>query len=102
MEEVPVRVAQMTRRGRQASAAKHHLIDHELAIVLGDGASRLSETGIRTVGAAGPLPSVAVPFIRPGLRYGGLHLELRRQPAASPACVGVGFVPAHVTDRRIR
>src|SRR4051794_26536021 len=101
MEEVPVRVAEMTRRRRQAAAAKHHLVDHKLAVVLADGAIRLPEAGVGTVGAGSPLPSIAVPLMRPGLPNSRLHLELRRQPGAGPACVCIGFVPAHVANGRV-
>src|SRR6185437_11807271 len=51
MEEIPVGRAGVTWRGDAGAAAQDHLVDHELAVVLADGAGCRPIAGIWCVGA---------------------------------------------------
>ena len=56
IEEIAIGRPRMTVRRRQRRAAQYHLIDHELAIVFAERTGLGLITGIRRIGAAGPLP----------------------------------------------
>jgi hypothetical protein len=94
----------MAGRRRRARATEHLLVDHELAVVLADGAGGRRESGVRHVGARRPLPNLAVPARRVVLWRGrdGFPLGFQREACAGPARVRVGFVPTHMRDRGAR
>src|SRR5436190_22165769 len=59
IEEIAIALARMPRRRRLRAAAQHHLIDHELAIVLAERTGGRAVARIGRVGAACPLPDDA-------------------------------------------
>src|SRR4051812_16641746 len=116
----------MTGRRQAGAAPQHHLVAHELAVVLPDGAFGNPVTRISAIGAPGPLPDVAEHFgllspfalagagaprvqlaavgeatsrrVVGGSGGGVLPLLLGREARARPARVGVGLVVADVGD----
>src|SRR5262249_32233602 len=58
-EEVPIRPPGVGARRDTRCAAEHHLVAHELAVVLAQRPDRRCVAGIGRVGAGGPLPYVA-------------------------------------------
>src|SRR5687768_14981286 len=58
-EEIAIARTHMAGWRDAGTAAQHHLIDHELAVVFGDRAGGRSETRIGLVGRARPFPDVA-------------------------------------------
>ena len=98
-EEVAVGRAGVARRGERAAAAQHHLVGHELAVVLADGAGGRVEAGVGVVGRGRPLPAVAVDLAQVAgraarRRAGGTSSvsarlparRARRWPSATTAC----------------
>src|SRR6185312_267009 len=55
------------------AATQHHLVRHELAVVLADRAGERVETGIGDIGTGGPFPSVADHLLQ-ALARGGLRM----------------------------
>src|SRR5690606_10539157 len=105
------------------TAAQHHLVAHELAVVLAERSPDRAVSGIGSVRTLGPLPNVAQHLLDPlpagrglrleqallregalrsGLAGGHLPLRLGRQAALAPAGEGVGLEEADVADREIR
>src|SRR5476651_1139068 len=60
IEEIAIARARMPNGRRKRRAAQHHLIDHELAVVLAERAFRRAIARIGRRGAARPLPHRAV------------------------------------------
>src|SRR5215212_4410828 len=56
IEEIAVARAGVAERRRMRTAAQHHLIDHEFAVVFAEGAERRAISGVGEVRAARPLP----------------------------------------------
>ena len=123
-EEVAVARPGVARRGDAGAAAQHHLVAHELAVVLTDRAGRRLEAGVGQVGGrrstprprcragrapaggaaagggAGAARAEVVRRVADAAAPGGhLPLELGREPGAGPAGVGVGLEVADVDDR---
>src|SRR3546814_10688438 len=73
VEEIAVGGPHMAARRRAASAAKHELAAHELAIIFAHRAGGGTEARIGTIGAAGPFPHAAEHLLQPrvGRRGGG-------------------------------
>ena len=112
----------MAARGGTAATAQHPLAAHEFAVVFAEVAGERTEAGISTIGAAGPFPDIAeqladasaLPCLRmqlvvigevafDRLRGGGrFPFEFGGQAGAGPACAGIGFVVAEMTDRCVR
>lgn len=130
-EEIAVAGPDVAARRDAGAAAQHVLIAHEFAVVFSHRAAVRAEAGIGLVGAAGPLPGVAVELggarpAWPGGRgpriqvaafqhvgvhagaavrlaaRGGFPFGLARQPDPGPAGVGVGLEVAHVRDGRLQ
>src|SRR5580700_2648137 len=92
----------MTGGCRERRAAQHHLIDHELAVVLAECAGLGLITRIGRIGAAGPLPHRAERVVE---RLGSgsyFPFGFAWQMLAGPARKRVGFVEADMTDRQRR
>src|SRR4029079_7866524 len=86
MEEVPVAGARMPRRRGERSAAQHHLVDHELSVVLADRTCDRPIPRIWVVGAARPRPDMRRQFADLDVSAGGsLPLRLGREPRTGPA-----------------
>src|SRR5690606_31370889 len=60
IEEAAVSRADVLEPGRAGAAADDHLVAHELAVVLAEGAGERPETGVGAVRRRGPFPYVAV------------------------------------------
>src|SRR5664279_4967321 len=58
-KEVAIGRSNMRLRRRAGSAAQHHLVAHELAVVLANRSLGRLETGIGAVGAGRPFPNIA-------------------------------------------
>ena len=83
----------------ERGAAQHHLIDHELAVVLAERAGRRPDSPDRRIGAAGPLPDDAEGVVeRAGTRR-DLPFGFGRQILAGPARESIGLVIADMTNR---
>src|SRR5262245_24182726 len=86
--------------GGVRAAAQHHLVDHELAVVLPERALRCAVARIRQIGAAGPLPDHGEGILE---EIGGdLPLCLGGKLLAGPAGERVGLVIAYMGDRGAR
>src|SRR5664280_2284043 len=89
-KEVPIGRSNVRLRRRAGSAAQHHLIAHELAVVLADRSLGRLETGIGAVGAGRPFPNIAE-HLRQRLRR--LN-RLNRARMQTPALETVSCHPA--------
>ena len=58
-EKIAVRVARVPCAGIRRATAQHHLIDHELTVVLASDTAPGFVSGVRVVVAARPLPDRA-------------------------------------------
>src|SRR5215475_9265221 len=96
VEEIPIACACMPGRCRVRGAAQHHLVDHELAIVLAKRAWSCAKSRIWRIGAACPLPDDPECVIDQTHPRRHLPLGLRRQILGGPARERVGFVIAHM------
>ncbi len=112
----------MAARGGTAATAQHPLAAHEFAVVFAQIAGERTEAGVGAIGAAGPFPDIseqladapALPCLRmqlvvigevafDRLRGGGrFPFELGGQAGTGPACAGIGFVVAEMTDRCVQ
>uniref|UniRef100_A0A0N4Z3F5 DUF4157 domain-containing protein n=1 Tax=Parastrongyloides trichosuri TaxID=131310 RepID=A0A0N4Z3F5_PARTI len=104
IEEVAIGRPRVARRSGEGAAAQHHLIGHELAVVLGRRAFGRTKAGVRGIGAGGPLPHLAIQ-VGEGVRAAArrmLPLRLGRQAPTRPPREGVGLVEADMTHRRRR
>lgn len=130
-EEIAVTGPDVAARRHAGATAQHVLIAHEFAVVFSHRAAVRPEAGIGFVGAAGPLPGVAVELGRtrpawPGGRgpriqvaafqhvgvpagvavrlaaRGRLPFGFAWQPDPRPAGVGVGLEVAHMRDGRLQ
>ena len=129
-EEIAVAGPDVAARRHAGAAAQHVLIAHEFAVVFSHRAAVRAEAGIGLVGAAGPLPGVAVELggpdqpgragagrvsrwplssmlaCTPGLpsgwrRAADSHSDSRGN-RTRPTGVGVGLEVAHVRDGRLQ
>jgi len=93
----------MTCGRRQRGAAKHHLIDHELAVVFAKCSGRSAIPRIGRIGAARPLPDNAEGIVKHAACGGDLPFGFARQVLAAPAGKRIGFIVADVAgwQRRI-
>src|SRR5262249_19561353 len=98
IEEVAVAWARMALGRRVRAAAQHHLIDHELAVVLAERTGRRAESRIGRIGTARPLPDDPEGIVDEPETRGHLPLCFGRQVLAGPARERIGFVVAHVRD----
>src|SRR5262245_42119990 len=83
------------------AAAQHHLVDHELAVVLAERALGRAEARVGQIGAARPLPDRAEGIVEQACARGHLPFGFGRQVLAGPAREGIGFVVADVADWEI-
>src|SRR5882724_9920820 len=83
----------MARWRGNATAAQHHLIGHELAIVLADGTFGLAIAGIGDIRAGGPFPNLTHTADGMGT---DLPLLFARQSPTGPFGEGRRFVGADV------
>src|SRR5664279_449978 len=121
--EVAIGRSNMRLRRRAGSAAQHHLVAHELAVVLANRSLGRLETGIGAVRACRPFPNIAEHLRQRFRQRRRLHRarmqmtalqQISRHPARSrrnfpfefswesgsrPARKGVGLVIADVTNR---
>src|SRR5262245_6168824 len=97
LKEVSVCWATMARRRHNRGSAKHHLIDHELAVVFPYGSGRSLETRIGKITRIRPFPTQAPTelFIR------GFPFELGRQSHSLPFGECRCFIKRHVSDRYV-
>ncbi|MNI16158.1 hypothetical protein D3C73_694830 [compost metagenome] len=104
VEEVAIGRSRVPRRRGEGAPAQHHLIGHELAVVLGRRALGRSKAGVRAVGAGGPLPRLIVQVGEGvGTAAGGvLPFRLGGQTPAGPPRKGVGLIEADMAHRRGR
>src|SRR3954447_17982183 len=122
-EEIAIRRANV-RSGRSAgTSAQHHLVTHELSVVLAESTGERGESRIGRIGTGGPLPDVAEELRDVRIGLGGLWLQgpaleeisVKRQVASSelplefgwqsracPARIGIGFVIADVPNRLVQ
>src|SRR3546814_13546015 len=70
VEEIAVGGPHMAARRRAASAAKHELAAHALAIIFAHRAGGGTEARLGTIGAAGPFPHAHAKLFKPPIRTG--------------------------------
>src|SRR5215467_7263559 len=102
IEEVAVADARVARGRGMRAPSQHHLIDHELAVVLAERAGRRTVARIGRIGAASPLPDDAEDIVDDARARCDLPFGFGRQVLAAPTGEGVGLVVADVSDRRVR
>jgi len=107
VEEVAVGRPRVAWAGEGGAATQHHLIDHELAVVLAHRTGDRREAGVGGVGAGCPLPNSVVKLAQLRLTVGlgcdrGLPLGFRRQAKPAPTGVGVRLIVADVRYRGVR
>src|SRR5664280_3221392 len=122
-KEVPIGRSNVRLRRRAGSAAQHHLIAHELAVVLANRSLGRLETGIGAVGAGRPFPNIAEHLRQRLRRLNRARMQapalqqISRHPARSrrnfpfefswesrsrPARKGVGLVIADMSNRFVQ
>src|ERR1700760_3559326 len=102
MEKVSVCGARMPRGRHHGATAQHHLIDHELPVILTDRPWCCPVAWIWAVSAFGKLPDITGHFGKLRITGSRFPLELRRQTGTGPAGKSVSFIPTDVMNRRIR
>src|SRR5690242_7229656 len=100
IKEVAIGDPAVTAGSCQRGTAQHELVDHELAIVFAKCALNGPITGIRRVGAAGPLPDDPERIIEmPGAR-GNFPFHFGRQVLAAPPRERIRLVITDMADGR--
>src|ERR1700688_24187 len=116
-EEIAIRHALMPRWRGAGSAAQHHLVNHEFAVVLTERTRRRPIMRIGQVGASGPLPHILVKalhkrtrmrgdtvvpaFASAMLARGNFPFEFGGQSLAGPFGIGRSLVMADMTNRLV-
>src|SRR5712692_10334114 len=79
IEEIAIADTRVPGGRRVRAAAQHHLVDHELAVVLAERALRRAIPWVGQIGAAGPLPDDAESVVEKILASRHFTFGFRRQ-----------------------
>src|SRR5579885_428695 len=101
-EKIAVAETGMAFGRRQRTAAKNHLVDHELAVVFAERAFERAIARVSEIRAPRPLPDNAEGVGQETVSRGYFPFEFGRKMLAGPARERVGLEIADMANRRVR